>query len=185
MQILCVEYVSVYVCLGAVSRETGFISARGKIRISFASTNRRISWCFFAAIAWIRIQTVKMSNHQRLDHGMRWRIVGRLKAGQSQVQLCREFHVTPSVVSNLWKQFQDTGTIERKPGQGRPRATTALEDRYLSITARRNRHATASQLSRDFYAATGTRVSRVTVSRRLHERGLFASRSLLRTGKSV
>lgn len=117
-----------------------------------------------------------MSNHQRLDDGMRWRIVGRLEAGQSQVQICRDFNVTPSVVSNLWKQFQDTGSIERKPGQGRPRATTAADDRYLSITARRNRDATASQLSRDLYAATGSRVSRVTVYRRLHERGLFARR---------
>ncbi|GBN18658.1 hypothetical protein AVEN_173768-1 [Araneus ventricosus] len=63
-----------------------------------------------------------------------------------------------------------------KPGRGRPRATTATEDRYLSITARRNRGATGSQLSRDLYAATGTRVSRVTVSKRLYETGLFARR---------
>ncbi|GBO43812.1 hypothetical protein AVEN_192354-1 [Araneus ventricosus] len=114
-----------------------------------------------------------MSNHQRSDDGMRWRIVGRLKAGQSQVQICREFNLTPSVVCNLWKQFQDTGSIERKPGQG-PRANTATVDRYLSIIERRNRSATASQLSRDLYAATATRVSRVTVSKRLHDTGLFA-----------
>ncbi|GBO26284.1 hypothetical protein AVEN_121126-1, partial [Araneus ventricosus] len=50
------------------------------------------------------------------------------------------------------------------------------EHRYLSIIARRNRGATVSQLSRDLYAATGTRVSRVTVSKRLHETGLFARR---------
>ncbi|GBM12593.1 hypothetical protein AVEN_146776-1 [Araneus ventricosus] len=117
-----------------------------------------------------------MSNHQRLDDGIRWRIVERLEAGQSQVQICREFNLTPSVVRNLWKQFQDTGSIDRKPGQGRPRATTATEDRYLSIIAKRNRGVTASQLSRVLYAATGTRVSRVTVSKRLHETGLFARR---------
>ncbi|GBL80570.1 Transposable element Tcb2 transposase [Araneus ventricosus] len=117
-----------------------------------------------------------MSNHQRLDDGMRWRIVGRLEAGQSQVQICREFNLTPSVVCNLWKQFQDTGSIERKPRQGRPRATTSTDDRYSSIIARCNRGATASQLSRDLYAATGTSVSRVTVSKRLHETGLFARR---------
>ncbi|GBL90472.1 hypothetical protein AVEN_179403-1 [Araneus ventricosus] len=69
---------------------------------------------------------------------------------------------------------KNTGSIERKPGQGRPRATTATEDRYLSIITRRNRSATASQLSRDLYAATRTRVSRVTVSKRLHETWLFS-----------
>ncbi|GBN90069.1 hypothetical protein AVEN_160514-1 [Araneus ventricosus] len=63
-----------------------------------------------------------------------------------------------------------------KAGQGRSRVTTATEDRYWSIIARRNRGATASQLSRDLYAATGTRVSRVTVSKRLHGAGFFARR---------
>ncbi|GBO22614.1 hypothetical protein AVEN_135717-1 [Araneus ventricosus] len=81
-----------------------------------------------------------------------------------------------NVVCNLWKQFQDTGAFERKPGQGRPRATTPTEDRYLSIIARRNRGSTASQLSCDLYAASESRVSRVTVSKRLHATGLFARR---------
>ncbi|GBN10984.1 hypothetical protein AVEN_13648-1 [Araneus ventricosus] len=117
-----------------------------------------------------------MSNHQRLDDGMRWRIVGRLEAGQSQVYICREFNLTPSVVRNLWKQSRIPDPSRERLGQGRPRATTATEDRYMSIIARRNRGATASQLSRDLYAATGTRVSRVTVSKRLHETGLLARR---------
>ncbi|GBN94639.1 hypothetical protein AVEN_222604-1 [Araneus ventricosus] len=119
-----------------------------------------------------------MSNHQRLYDGMRWRIVGggAPEPGQSQVQIFREFNLTPSVVCKLWKQFHYTGYIERKPEQGRPKATTDTEDRYLFIIARRKRGATASQLSRDLYAATGTRVSRVTVSKRLHGTGLFARR---------
>ncbi|GFW31451.1 HTH_Tnp_Tc3_2 domain-containing protein [Trichonephila clavipes] len=58
-----------------------------------------------------------------------------------------------------------------KPGHDHPRATTAREDRHLSIIARRNRGATASQPSRDLY---GIHLSRLTVSKRLHERGLFA-----------
>ncbi len=36
--------------------------------------------------------------------------------------------------------------------------------------------ATTSQLSRDLYTATGTRVTRVTVSKRLNERVFFARR---------
>ncbi|KFM63210.1 ATP synthase subunit beta, mitochondrial, partial [Stegodyphus mimosarum] len=107
---------------------------------------------------------------------MRWPIVGRLEASQSQVQICREFNLTPSVVCNLWKQFQNTESIERKPGQGRPRATTARKDLYLFILMRRKRGATASQFSRDLYAATGTGVTGVPVSKRLNERGFFAKR---------
>ncbi|GFY22863.1 transposable element Tc1 transposase [Trichonephila clavipes] len=64
----------------------------------------------------------------------------------------------------------------RKHGLGCPIATTAREERHLSIILKRNREATTSQLSRYLYSATGTSVSIVTVSKRLHERGLFARR---------
>ncbi|GFU14936.1 HTH_Tnp_Tc3_2 domain-containing protein [Trichonephila clavipes] len=80
------------------------------------------------------------------------------------------------------KQSQDTESIERKPGQCRSR-TTIAKDRHLSIIARRNRGTTAFQLSRYLYATTGTRVSRVSVSR-LHERGLFARRSAVCASRS-
>ncbi|GFU57522.1 HTH_Tnp_Tc3_2 domain-containing protein [Trichonephila clavipes] len=86
----------------------------------------------------------------------------------------------PSVMFILWKKFQDTGSIERRPGQGRPRTTMAREDHHLSIIARRNRGTTTSQLSRYLYAATRARVSRVTVSKRLYEGGLFTRRPVVR-----
>ncbi|GFU87203.1 HTH_Tnp_Tc3_2 domain-containing protein [Trichonephila clavipes] len=109
-----------------------------------------------------------MSNYQRLDDGMRWRIVGRLEAVQCQVQISRELSLTLSTVCNLWKQFQGTRSIERKRGLCRSRATMAREDRQLSIIARRNRGATASLLSRYLYATRylyAFHVSRVTVSK--------------------
>ncbi|GFS71663.1 HTH_Tnp_Tc3_2 domain-containing protein [Trichonephila clavipes] len=74
------------------------------------------------------------------------------------------------------RRQEDIGSIERNPGQGRPRAMAARDDHLLLIIAKRNRGATASQLSRYLYAATGTCVSRVTVSKRLHETKLFARR---------
>ncbi|GFW90255.1 transposable element Tcb2 transposase [Trichonephila clavipes] len=46
-----------------------------------------------------------------------WRIVVGLEAGQFQVQICREFNLTPSFVCNLSEQLQNTGSIERKPGE--------------------------------------------------------------------
>ncbi len=52
-----------------------------------------------------------MSEHHRLEEGMRWRIVGRLEAGQSQAQVARELSVTSSVVLNLWSQFQISGAV--------------------------------------------------------------------------
>ncbi|GFV85205.1 transposable element Tcb2 transposase [Trichonephila clavipes] len=42
---------------------------------------------------------------------------------------------------------------------GRLRVTTPNEDRYLAVTAKRNRRSTSSDLSRQLSSATGTRVS--------------------------
>ncbi|GFU58228.1 uncharacterized protein TNCV_2886171 [Trichonephila clavipes] len=138
MQILNGKYASVHVRVDGASRKIGPISAYNLRLISFPSTPRRIYWCYFEAIGSIQNVTVTMSTLLRLDDRMKWRIVGRLESGQCQVQICREFILTPSFVCNLWKQFQDTRSIERKPGQGRPRATTARKDHHLSIIPRRN-----------------------------------------------
>ncbi|GFU55430.1 HTH_Tnp_Tc3_2 domain-containing protein [Trichonephila clavipes] len=131
---------------------------------------QRISWLYFEAIDSTQIVTIKKSNHQRLDDGMRWRIVGRLEAGQCQVQICREFNLTYGNSSRILDPSRE------KSGQGHPRPTTAREDRHLSIIARRKRGTTASQLSLYLYSATGIRVSRMTASKRLYERGLFGRR---------
>ncbi|GFT17187.1 HTH_Tnp_Tc3_2 domain-containing protein [Trichonephila clavipes] len=84
----------------------------------------------------------------------------------------------------------DTGSVQTKPGLICPRATTSKEDHHLFIILKRNRDASVSQISRKLYAATGALVSRMTVSRRLHEGGLFArkivvSLSVLRTGEPI
>ncbi|GFY07634.1 transposable element Tcb1 transposase [Trichonephila clavipes] len=59
---------------------------------------------------------------------------------------------------------------------GRLRVTTSNEDRYLAVTAKRNRRSTASDLSHQLSSATGTTVSRQTVYRRLGNIGLYARR---------
>ncbi|GFV33151.1 hypothetical protein TNCV_1945871 [Trichonephila clavipes] len=48
---------------------------------------------------------------------------------------------------SLWSygnSFKNDGTVVSRPGQDRKRMTTASEDRYLALTARCNRKATAS-----------------------------------------
>ncbi|GFU67260.1 HTH_Tnp_Tc3_2 domain-containing protein [Trichonephila clavipes] len=52
----------------------------------------------------------------------------------------------------------------------------AEEDRYLAVTAKRNRRSTASELSRQLSSTTITTVSRQTVYRRLGHIGPYAYR---------
>ncbi|GFW51871.1 transposable element Tcb1 transposase [Trichonephila clavipes] len=88
----------------------------------------------------------------------------------------KEHGIAQSVISRLWQRFQDDGNGSRCYSTGRPRVTTLNEDRYLAITAKRNRRSTASNLSRQLSSATGTTVSRQTVYRRLGHIGLYARR---------
>ncbi|GFV18769.1 transposable element Tcb2 transposase [Trichonephila clavipes] len=68
----------------------------------------------------------------------------------------------------IWNRFLETGSAGRRPGQGRRRATTPNEDRYLVLTARRHRNMTATILQQHLRSTTGTTVSTQTVRNRLH-----------------
>ncbi|GFV87594.1 transposable element Tcb1 transposase [Trichonephila clavipes] len=105
-------------------------------------------------------------------------IIRRLESGSAQLELSEEIGVAQSVISRLWQRFQDDGNVIRCYSTGRPRVTTPNEDRYLAVTAKRNRRSTASDLSRQLSSATGTTVSRQTVYRHLGHIGLYARRSV-------
>ncbi|GFX59428.1 transposable element Tcb1 transposase [Trichonephila clavipes] len=74
------------------------------------------------------------------------------------------------------QRFQDDGNVSRCYSTDRPRVTTPNEDRYLAVSAKRNRRSTATDLSRQLSSATGTTVARQTVYRRLEHIGLYARR---------
>ncbi|GFU13676.1 transposable element Tcb2 transposase [Trichonephila clavipes] len=59
--------------------------------------------------------------------------------------VAREFDIAHSVVSRLWKSFKTTGMCIRRHGGGRVRSTTPAEDRYIVLSAKRNRRTTAQQ----------------------------------------
>ena len=59
---------------------------------------------------------------------------------------------------------------------GRPKATTAVDDRYLRISARRNPVSNATMLNNAFRSATGCRDSTQTVQNRLHDAQLHSQR---------
>ncbi|GFT15750.1 transposable element Tcb2 transposase [Trichonephila clavipes] len=79
--------------------------------------------------------------------------------------------------SEAWRVVVSAG---RRPGQGRRRATTPNDDRYLVLTARRHRNMNATLLQQHLRSATGTTVSTQTVRNRLHGVGLYARRPMSR-----
>ncbi|GFT04474.1 transposable element Tcb2 transposase [Trichonephila clavipes] len=117
-----------------------------------------------------------MATRNHLDDFTRGRMIGKLEEVCTVPSVAAEFGINKSVVSRAWKAVQTTGTVVRKVGGGRPRKTTAGDDRYIILQAKRSRRQSASVIAQQLSTATGRQVSRFTVARRLHKRGLFARR---------
>ncbi|GFW88534.1 transposable element Tcb2 transposase [Trichonephila clavipes] len=117
-----------------------------------------------------------MARRNDLDDFTRERMIGKLEEGRTVTHVAAEFGINKSVVSRAWKAFQTTGTAVRKVGGGRPRTTTAGDDRYIILQAKRGRRQSASIISQQLSTSTGRQVSRFTVVRRLHKGGVFARR---------
>ncbi|GFU07514.1 transposable element Tcb2 transposase [Trichonephila clavipes] len=56
---------------------------------------------------------------------------------------------------------------------------TPAEDRYIVLSAKRNRRTTAQQVANQFLAASGKQIFRKTVARRLRGGGLYARRPVV------
>ncbi|PRD18792.1 UNVERIFIED_CONTAM: hypothetical protein NCL1_59418 [Trichonephila clavipes] len=117
-----------------------------------------------------------MAQRKHLDDFLRSRIIGRLECGHTRLEVSEELGITQSVISRLWQRFQDDDNVSRCYSTGRLRVTTPNEDRYLAVTAKRNRRSTASDLSPQLSSATSTTVSRQTMYRCLGHIGLYALR---------
>ncbi|GFW73253.1 transposable element Tcb2 transposase [Trichonephila clavipes] len=110
---------------------------------------------------------------------MRGRIIGKIEVGRKITDVARVFDIAHSVVSRLWKSFKTTGMCSRRHGGSRVRSTTPAEDRYIVLSAKRNRRTTAQQVANQFLAASGKQISRKTVARRLRRGGLYARRPVV------
>ncbi|GFU93420.1 transposable element Tcb1 transposase [Trichonephila clavipes] len=89
-----------------------------------------------------------MSSPHHIDDFMRGRIIGKIEEGRKTAR------------------------------GGRVRSTTPAEDRYIVLSAKRNRRTIAQQVANQFLAASEKQISRKTVARRLRGGGLYACRPI-------
>ena len=99
-----------------------------------------------------------------------------LRQGQSLRQVARELQVSPSVVSRLRNRHRETGQYCRRPGQGRKCKTSPQDDRYIVLSALRQRTKTARDLQNDLHMASGIRVSDQTIRNRLRRENIRSKR---------
>ncbi|GFX85639.1 HTH_Tnp_Tc3_2 domain-containing protein [Trichonephila clavipes] len=120
-----------------------------------------------------------MSSRHHINDFMLRRIIGKVEEGRKITDVAREFNIAHSVISRMWMSFKTTGMCSRRHGRGHVRSTTPEEDRYIVLSAKRNRCTTAQQVANQFLAASGKQISRKTVARRLRGGGLYARRPVV------
>ena len=110
----------------------------------------------------------------------RWRIIGMWEAGQTQTVIARQIVINKSHVSRLIAKYRLTNGVTDRPRPGRPRISSASNDRVLVRSAVRDPKAPCSEL-RQQWQNLNVQASTRTDHRRLNKAGLKARRPRRRT----
>jgi len=92
--------------------------------------------------------------------------------GYSLKQIAERISRSVSTVSDVIRRIKATGQFENSPRSGRPRISSARDDRQLVRLSRCNRRASSSLLATQWKLSTEQSPSAQTVRRRLLEAGL-------------
>ena len=96
-------------------------------------------------------------------------IIALAAEGHSHRDLGQRFGVAHTTIGRMLQRYDETNDHARRPGQGRRRATTAIEDRFVRLKVLRDHHDTPRDHRNQLQNVHGTRVSTDTIRRRLAE----------------
>lgn len=111
-----------------------------------------------------------------INIGLRNQVVAYSNTGMKQGEIAQIIGVSRATVNRVLRRRVETGSVDPGKSTGRPRITTAREDRRLFNIARRNRTKSSTSISAELRAQHLIRISRSTVNRRLVQRGYRARR---------
>ncbi|CAJ0968019.1 unnamed protein product [Ranitomeya imitator] len=80
-----------------------------------------------------------MARKKQLSKEKRVAIITLRNEGQSVRIIGKTLKVSPSAVAKTIKRYKETGSHEDRPREGRPRVTSASEDKFIRVTSLRNR----------------------------------------------
>jgi len=108
------------------------------------------------------------------------RAIGMLEAGMNVSQVAEKIEVDRRTIRRWWTRYQETSTIERKPGSGRPRLGSERDDRHLLRFAINNRWTCMRNIYRQVFDNINRPYSIRTAYRRTLEAGYRSYRPLQR-----
>ena len=86
----------------------------------------------------------------RLNNDERNQAFGMPNAGMSAVVVSRHFGCTRKTIERLRRRFRVRENVAKRPRSGRPRVTTASDDRYIVLQHLCNRRLTATATVRQY-----------------------------------
>ena len=102
-------------------------------------------FCFVVCVIGVRVHLTEVQCARACQ---------MIQDGRTQRDVATEFGVSQSCIRNIWRRFQETQSYRRRRGSGRPRATDAVDDRYLTIMVLRNPFQSARRIRNEFREAT-------------------------------
>lgn len=115
-----------------------------------------------------------MAGVNRLSEHDSVRALTLIEEGYSQREVARRLAVHHTTIGRAVKRFRETGQHSRQRGQGRPRCTQPTDDRFMRVTALRNRGITGNEIKNLIRQVRHVSISSRTVRRRLNESNLRA-----------
>ena len=115
-------------------------------------------------------------NMPRLTRDERQRALGMLHCGMSYRQVARHFGCTHRTVSLLHDRNITQNSADDRPRSGRPRVTTARQDRNIVLSHLRDPFLTATHTAAETHGRDNPRISSDTVRRRLRAHQMRARR---------
>ena len=101
----------------------------------------------------------------RIPERIGWQIVGLRRAGFTQNEIFRDLNIRQGTVSKILRRHSQRRTVKPTASSGRPRNTSARDDRILYRICRSNRMKSASVLRQLWQNRINIRLSRATVNR--------------------
>lgn len=127
----------------------------------------------FCNLSVLDVITAKMERQRRnLSRDECVMATTLIQEGLSFRAVSRRLGVSHSTILRMFRRFEETNDHIRRRGQGRPRGTTAIHDRFLQLNALRQRFVTSRHLQVQLSTTHNIHVSMSTVRRRLAERNL-------------
>lgn len=100
----------------------------------------------------------------RLQENDRVQALVLLTSGRSVTDVARQFNCHRNTIINLQQRFQQSGSVRDGVRSGRPKVTTARQDRYITLTHLRNRFKTATSTARQFGISRQTVLNRLSAN---------------------